>query len=129
MPSDVEKNTSSTSTLKHVVNTNVTNINISRAEFASLYSSDITIAKPVENTQDWLPESNPPPFPDCSVVSHSSMVVTMPTSMTFEFMAPDGNEDEDLYEDDYYDPDANNFMDSACDDHFFLGKVHKHLEL
>ena len=111
MPNSIEKNTTSS------------NITRSDFEYTSPYSLNIGLARPVEDTQDWLPESNPPPFPDCSVVSHSSLVVSMPTSMSFEFASSDGNEDEALFEDDYYDQDASNFPQSACDDQFFLGKV------
>ena len=85
---------------------------------------NIGLARPVENVQEWLPESNPPPFPDCSVVSHSSLVVTMPTSMTFEFAANDNiNEEGEFYEDEYDDRDGDTSTGSACDDQFFLGKV------
>ena len=87
-------------------------------------NSNIGLARPVENVQEWLPESNPPPFPDCSVVSHSSLVVTMPTSMTFEFAADDNNDEEgEFYEDEYDDQDGETSTGSACDDQFFLGKV------
>ena len=92
-------------------------------QYESAFTSDIGLARPVEDLQEWLPESNPPPFPDCSVVSHSSLVVSMPTSMTFELTSPEGNENDNMYEDDYYDPDSINFPKSACDDQFFLGKV------
>ena len=85
---------------------------------------NIGLARPVENVQEWLPESNPPPFPDCSVVSHSSLVVTMPASMTFEFAADDNIDGErEFYEDDYDDQDVGTSTGSACDDQFFLGKV------
>ena len=87
-------------------------------------NTNIGLARPVENVQEWLPESNPPPFPDCSVVSHSSLVVTMPTSMTFEFAADDNiDEEREFYEDEYDDQDADTSTGSACDDQFFLGKV------
>ena len=120
----LENNSSSANSLRNI-NGNAKSLYLSPSEFASHNDPGIIIAKPVENAQEWLPESNPPPFPDCSVVSHSSMVVTMPSSMTFELTTPDGNEDELLsYEDDYYDFDEENtFPDSACDDSFFLGKV------
>ena len=85
---------------------------------------NIGLARPVENVQEWLPESNPPPFPDCSVVSHSSLVVTMPTSMIFEFAADDEIDEEgEFYEDEYDDQDVGTSTGSACDDQFFLGKV------
>ena len=74
-------------------------------EYESAFASNIGLARPVEDVQEWLPESNPPPFPDCSVVSHSSLVVSIPTSLTFEFTSPEDNEEDDLYEEDYYDQD------------------------
>ena len=111
MPNPIEKNATPS---------NITSSNI---EYASPYSPNVGMARPVEDTQDWLPESNPPPFPDCSVVSHSSLVVTMPTSMSFEFASSDENEDESFFEDDYYDQEASSVPSSACDDQFFLGKV------
>ena len=92
-------------------------------QYESAFTSDIGLARPVEDLQEWLPESNPPPFPDCSVVSHSSLVVSMPTSMTFELTSPEGNDNDNMYDDDYYDPDSLNFPQSACDDQFFLGEV------
>ena len=90
-------------------------------EYESAFVSNIGIARPIEVVQEWLPESNPPPFPDCSVVSHSSLVVSMPTSMTFELSSPSGDEDN-MY-DDYYDQDSGSITQSACDDQYFLGKV------
>ena len=111
--------------MSNPIEKNTTSSNTTRFDFepTSPYRPNVGMARPVENTQDWLPESNPPPFPDCSVVSHSSLVVTMPTSMSFEFATSDENEDEAFFEDDYYDQDANSIPGSACDDQFFLGKV------
>ena len=96
-------------------------------DYESAFASNIGLARPVEEVQEWLPESNPPPFPDCSVVSHSSLVVSMPTSMTFELSSPEDSEEDNLYEEDYYDQDSNHFPQSACDDQFFLGKVKNNL--
>jgi hypothetical protein len=44
----------------------------------------------VDDPGKWFPESNPLPFPDCTVVSHSSMIVT-PTSLTLQFSDPLGS--------------------------------------
>ena len=100
---------------------------ISLAEYGSYrLNSNMPIAKPVETTQPWLPESNPPPFPDCSVVSHSNMVIAMPTSMTFEIGGGESSKENAMYGDyyDYEDSDGNeSFPSSACDDQFFLGQV------
>ena len=41
-----------------------------------------SLALAVDDPQAWMPEMNPPPFPDCSVVSHATMAVT---SATFNF--------------------------------------------
>ena len=88
----------------------------------------MAIAKPVEKTQDWFPDSNPPPFPDCSVVSHSSMVIEMPTSLTFEIADPKNDNEYDLsYDDEYHGQEANSFPNSACDDSLFLGQVYNNL--
>ena len=92
-------------------------------DYESAFASNIGLARPIQDVQEWLPESNPPPFPDCSVVSHSSLVVSMPTSMTFELSSPPGNEVDNMYDEDYYDQDSENIPQSACDDKFFLGKV------
>ena len=102
----------------------IANLNEPTTKLAPAYrSSDVAIAKPVENTQEWLPNSNPPPFPDCSVVFHSSMVIAMPTSLTLEIMSPNDNEYDVLYDEEYYEEEANNFPNSACDDSLFLGQV------
>lgn len=92
-------------------------------DYESAFASKIGLARPIQDVQEWLPESNPPPFPDCSVVSHSSLVVSMPTSMTFELSSPSGDDVDNMYEEDYYDQDSENIPQSACDDKFFLGKV------
>ena len=114
LPDPVERNKSSL----NVIGDKVGNGN--HFEFASSsYATKLDIARPVEEVQEWLPESNPPPFPDCSVVSHSNLVVTMPTSLMFEFSGPDINGDDT----DYYDPETSNVPESACDDKYFLGQV------
>ena len=56
----------------------------------------------------WLPEANPPPFPDCSVVTHATMAVT---STVFNFDI-DGSYGDDLEE-----------FDSICDDQRLMVKV------
>ena len=92
-------------------------------DYESAFASNIGLARPIQDVQEWLPESNPPPFPDCSVVSHSSLVVSMPSSMTFELSSPSGDDVDNMYEEDYYDQDSENIPQSACDDKFFMGKV------
>ena len=104
---------------------NLTSLDSMEVDFnyESAFASNIGLARPIQDVQEWLPESNPPPFPDCSVVSHSSLVVSMPTSMTFELSSPSGDDVDNMYEEDYYDQDSENIQQSACDDKFFLGKV------
>ena len=92
-------------------------------DYESAFASNIGLARPIQDVQEWLPESNPPPFPDCSVVSHSSLVVSMPSSMTFELSSPSRDDVDNMYEEDYYDQDSESIPQSACDDKFFLGKV------
>ena len=58
----------------------------------------------------WLPEANPPPFPDCSVVTHATMAVT---STVFNFDI-DGSYGDDLEE-----------FDSICDDQRLMVKVNE----
>ena len=50
-----------------------------------------------------MPDTNPMPFPDCSVVTHSNVVMT-PSTLTFDI-----SESED--------------SGSVCDDPFFLKEV------
>ena len=59
---------------------------------------------PITSPGKWLPETNPMPFPDCSVVTHSNVMMT-PSKLTFDI-----TEDED--------------SDSVCDDPFFLKEVY-----
>ena len=58
---------------------------------------------PISSPRKWLPETNPMPFPDCSVVTHSNVVMT-PSKVTFDI-----SENEE--------------SDSVCDDPFFLREV------
>ena len=73
-----------------------------------------SLALAVDDPKAWLPEMNPPPFPDCSVVSHSTMAVT---SATFNFdmdaaaVAGEGLED----------------FDSVCDDQRLMAMVNANL--
>jgi hypothetical protein len=65
-----------------------------------------TTAIPVMTPGLWLPETNPLPFPDCSVVSHSSLLMT-PTSLTLDIKQKN-NADQ---------------SSSVCDDPLFLKEV------
>ena len=51
--------------------------------------------------------TNPMPVPDCSVVTHSDILVT-PTTLTLEVTPKESNEE----------------MDSVCDDPHLIKKVH-----
>ena len=58
---------------------------------------------PITSPGKWMPDTNPMPFPDCSVVTHSNVVMT-PSTLTFDI-----SESED--------------SGSVCDDPFFLKEV------
>ena len=63
-----------------------------------------SLAIPIMEPQAWLPESNPIPFPDCSVVYHATMAMTS-ASMMFDL------------------PEDETDMDTFCDDSYFLSQV------
>lgn len=60
-----------------------------------------SLAMPIHDPPKWLPETNPSPFPDCSVATHTTMAVAS-ASMDFEIPTS---------------------ADSFCDDPLFLGQV------
>ena len=74
-----------------------------------------SLALAVDDPQAWMPEMNPPPFPDCSVVSHATMAVT---SATFNFDLDDTKTDYPEEEGDGLED-----FDSVCDDQRLMAKV------
>ena len=62
-----------------------------------------------DGAEQWLPKENPFPFPDCSVVSHASVVLT-PATLTLDLDIPSGGR-------------SPNNDQSVCDDPFFLKQV------
>ena len=62
---------------------------------------------PIMNPGTWLPDTNPLPFPDCSVVTHSKVLMS-PTSLTLEVEG---------------DQESSSSSSSVCDDPTFLQKV------
>ena len=66
-------------------------------------SSSSTGIIPITSLGKWLPDTNPMPFPDCSVVTHSNVVMA-PSTLTFDISQSDES-------------------DSVCDDPFFVKEV------
>lgn len=75
------------------------------------------VAVPIGQPGKWLPESNPlPPVADCSVVTHSNVLMT-PTTLTLEVAT---NSSEQGHK---------SSQQSVCNDHNFLKKLADDIKL
>ena len=77
-----------------------------------------------DNSRIWYPKTNPFPFPDCSVVSHSKMIMT-PAVISFGILEKKRkrkNDPEDKWRD-FEQEEEEEEEEDICNDMFFLRQV------
>ncbi|TRY75103.1 hypothetical protein TCAL_09357 [Tigriopus californicus] len=73
----------------------------------------------------WLPETNPRPFPECSIISHSRLLVT-PGQVAFNVLQKRKKKEKEKQRQEM---EMEQGPDSVCSDQFFLSQVTNHVKV